>query len=57
MDYFAVWCGPCKAISPYLDTLSQENPDVTFIKVDVDELEVLYSLPPPLPPPLLNVLT
>ena len=46
VDYFAVWCGPCKVIAPYLDTLATENPEVEFIKVDVDELEVRLLLLP-----------
>lgn len=39
VDYFAVWCGPCKAIAPKVDTLSGEYPNIKFVKVDVDKLE------------------
>ncbi|KAL2620433.1 hypothetical protein R1flu_000638 [Riccia fluitans] len=39
--YFtAQWCGPCKQIAPYIDQLSQEFGDVTFLKVDVDNLKL-----------------
>lgn len=41
MDYYAVWCGPCKAISPYVEELAGQFPDVQFAKVDVDEQEVI----------------
>eukprot|EP00742_Colponemidia_sp_Colp-10_P007536 GILJ01008122.1.p1 GENE.GILJ01008122.1~~GILJ01008122.1.p1 ORF type:complete len:130 (+),score=17.03 GILJ01008122.1:46-435(+) len=38
--YFtASWCPPCRQISPIYDNLSQENPSVEFLKVDVDELD------------------
>ena len=36
--YFtASWCGPCKMISPVFESVSDENPTLTFLKVDVDD--------------------
>ncbi|XP_006608786.1 thioredoxin-2-like [Apis dorsata] len=39
IDFFAVWCGPCKIIGPKVEELSLEMEDVIFLKVDVDECE------------------
>jgi thioredoxin 1 len=41
VDFFATWCGPCKMLSPVVDQLSEEIPDVKFVKVDVDEAQEL----------------
>lgn len=37
VDYWAKWCGPCKALIPRLENLESQYPDITFVKVDVDE--------------------
>ncbi|PBC30074.1 Thioredoxin-2 [Apis cerana cerana] len=39
IDFFAMWCGPCKMIGPKVEELSMEMEDVIFLKVDVDECE------------------
>ncbi|KAJ9138212.1 hypothetical protein NKR23_g8762 [Pleurostoma richardsiae] len=47
VDWFATWCGPCKAIAPMVAKWSNENTDIYFIKVDVDNLPELsqeYSI-------------
>ncbi|OMJ15642.1 Thioredoxin-1 [Smittium culicis] len=38
VDFHAVWCGPCRAISPAILKFAEEFPAVKFVKVDVDEL-------------------
>ena len=44
VDFTASWCGPCRFIAPFLSELAKKLPTVTFLKVDVDELEVTMKL-------------
>jgi thioredoxin len=38
IDFWAEWCGPCKAITPMLNELAEEYRDkVTIVKLNVDE--------------------
>lgn len=37
IDFYATWCGPCKAMIPHISKIMNEYPKVKFYKVDVDE--------------------
>lgn len=39
IDCYAPWCGPCKMISPIIDTFSEEITTTKFYKINVDEAE------------------
>ncbi|MCR5653091.1 MAG: thioredoxin [Ruminococcus sp.] len=37
VDFWASWCGPCRMLSPLVDSVSEQYSEVDFYKVNVDE--------------------
>ena len=44
IDWWAAWCGPCKAFGPIFEEVASENPDVVFAKVDTDKEQQLAGM-------------
>ncbi len=41
IDFWADWCGPCKAMQPTLETLQANNPTLVIGKINCDESQEL----------------
>ena len=41
IDFYADWCGPCKMMSPIIDSIAEENKELKVGKINVDEAQEL----------------
>ena len=44
VDWWADWCGPCKAFAPTYEKASEAHPDITFAKVDTEANQNLSQM-------------
>jgi thioredoxin 1 len=43
VDFWAGWCGPCRSFAPVFEKAAENNPDITFGKVDTEAEQELSA--------------
>ena len=43
VDFWAPWCGPCRAFAPIYEQISEKYPDVVFAKVNTEDEQELAA--------------
>lgn len=44
LDFYAEWCGPCRMVSPIVESIAEENPQYLVGKINVDEEQQLAQM-------------
>lgn len=44
IDFYADWCGPCKMMSPIIDSIAEETNNAKVGKINVDEAQDLAAM-------------
>lgn len=43
VDFWAPWCGPCRYVAPEVEKLARRHPDITVLKLNVDEAPLIAN--------------